>query len=79
MEILNIFDTDVAAERMICSQYLIRLKPSFECVARCARYSEPLPELDKTILDELLDYLYTYNRKIYITEINGDIWGFVGY
>lgn len=64
-------------ERMICSQYLIRLKPTFLCVARAAEHQEPLPCFEQPFTDELFEWLYSYSNKVYIMEREGEIWGFV--
>ena len=77
MKFSDTFETDVATERMICSQYLFRLKPTFLCVARGAAYQEQDPEFEQPFIDELFEQLYTYSDKIYVMERDGAIWGFV--
>ena len=71
------FDTDVSAERMICSQYLIRLRPEFLCIARAAEYGEPPLAFEGPFIRELTEWLYSYKNKLYIMEREGEIWGFV--
>ena len=77
MKFLDTFETNVATERMICSQYLLRLKPTFLCVARGAAYQEQDPEFEQSFVDELFEQLYTYSEKMYVMEREGEIWGFV--
>lgn len=77
MEFLDTFDTDAPLDRMICSQYLIRLMPTFVCVARAAEYCEPPLELDQQFTEELSEWLYSYKNKLYIIERDGRIWGVV--
>lgn len=77
MNFSDTFETNVATDRMICSQYLLRLKPTFLCMARGAAYQEQYPEFEQPFVDELFEQLYTYSKKMYVMERDGEIWFFV--
>ena len=77
MDFLDNLDTSITVDRMICSQYLVRLKPTFSCLARAAEYQESPIVFEQSFMDELLNWLYCYKNTVYITEREGAIWGFV--
>lgn len=66
------------ASKMICSQYLLRVKPEVRVVARNECYQNDTSfAFDDALMSELFEHLYSYDDRIYVAENNGEILAFV--